>query len=290
MSDIHAGYRSRGLDGAQWLARAIDDLDRNLRAIDYGLTLGDITHSGDRRSLRRYLDLRDKSGVPRWLELAGNHEHHHGGIAHYRELVGEPAPALHLDGNIAWILVSDEDKHCPGELSRSSREWLRKTLEQHRDKVIILCSHQPPPRTVRRSDERIFSLRPRGAIAEIIERHPIALHLCGHEHHRPYGSDCIAASHGTVVINVASINHAYDTDESASVLLEIEDDAKQIVARRRSHDRRAFRRRYEIRVPLPTRISLDSPVPAAARKRRQSVSRDGTECRSTRRRRRDPRP
>lgn len=192
MSDLHIGIKSRGIDGAQWLTRAIDDLNRNLGSIDYGLTLGDITHDGDRRSLIEYLELRDKSRVPRWFELAGNHDHHRDGIANYGDLVRAPASYTFIDGNVAWIFVSAENNACPGDMSRASLRWLREQLAEHQDKVIILCSHQLPPHTVRRSNEYIFSMQPRNEIAGILESHPIALHLCGHEHHSPYSSGCIA--------------------------------------------------------------------------------------------------
>lgn len=256
MSDLHLGIKSCGLDGAEWLARAVDDLDDNFRTIDYGLTLGDITHYGDRRSLTRYLELRDKSSIPTWFELAGNHEHHKGGIANFTELVRAPVPYIHIDGNVVWIFLSDENKHRPGHLSERSRQWLSEKLELHRNKVVILCSHQSPPHTVRRSDEDFFSLHPRAEISKILDSHPVALHLCGHEHHHPYDKGCIYQRVGTSVINVASINHAYETDGSGSLLIELVDGARQIVARRRSHDRSAFRKRFEVRVPLRKRISL----------------------------------
>ena len=67
MSDIHIGMTADGQDGATWLGRSLDDIKRNVEAIDYGLTLGDITHNGDSKSLRKYLALRDGSVVPRWF-------------------------------------------------------------------------------------------------------------------------------------------------------------------------------------------------------------------------------
>jgi hypothetical protein len=256
MSDVHVGLPAHGLDGAQWLSRAIDDLDRNVGPFDYGLTLGDITHGGDRRSLVEYLRRRNRSRIQRWFELAGNHDHHRDGIAHYQELVRSTAPYCFVDGNIAWFFLSDENNHRPGHVSEQSSQWLRKQLESHRDKVVVVCSHQLPPDTVRRSDEHIFRLLPRDEISDILERFPIALHLCGHEHHRPYSNACVATEHGTTVINVASINRAYDTGDSASLVLEFEDGAREIVARRRSHDRQTFQQRFEVRIPLQTRIAL----------------------------------
>jgi hypothetical protein len=288
MSDLHLGYRSRGLDGARWFARALDDLDRNVRSIDYALTLGDITHDGDRGSLSRYLELRDRSTITDWFELAGNHEHHRGGIAHYQELVGSSAPYLHIDGNMVWLFVSDDNKHCSGIVSEHSREWLHERLARHRDKVIILCTHQPPPDTVRRSDEHYFSLHPHGAVTEILERYPIALHVCGHEHHRPYGRGCISEGGETPVINVASINHAYETGDSGSMILEIEDGGKEIIARRRNHDRHRYRQRFEVRIPLRTRVSLTSRT--RWQSARRSVLSSRIASRIIRPERLDPRP
>jgi predicted phosphodiesterase len=260
MSDIHVGRRADGLDGAGWLSCGFDDLERNLEPIDYGMTLGDITHHGDRASLTKYLEMRDRSAIPRWFELAGNHEYWGRGIRHYQSLVGPADPYCVVDGNIAWVLLSDERNHPAGSITNSSYRWLSETMERHRDKIIVFCSHQPPANTVRRSDQDMFCLHPRDKVRDLFSRLPIALSLSGHEHHRPYSKGNIARKGGTTFINVASMTHAYGTGSSASLVLELEEGATEAVARRRNHDRARFSTDFEVRIPLGKRIELASDV------------------------------
>ena len=75
MSDIHIGRKENGLDGAEWLSQALLDLEKNVDPINYGITLGDITQNGDHNSLAKYVELRNRSSISQWFELAGNHEY-----------------------------------------------------------------------------------------------------------------------------------------------------------------------------------------------------------------------
>lgn len=256
MSDIHIGLRSDDRDGEGWLAATLEDLEEHAETIHYGLTLGDITHHGDRASLKRYLSLRAESRIPRWYELAGNHEHRGGGIRHYRDLIGDTAPYCVIDGNVAWFFLSDERARIPGNMTDRSYRWLRENIALHREKIVVLCSHQIPPNTIRRSSEDIFCIHPRKKVTELFSDFPIDLSLCGHEHHRPYSKGSMARLDGTSYINVASVSHAYGTGTSASTILELEDGSDEIVVRRRHHDRAEFLGEFRTNVPLSKRIRL----------------------------------
>lgn len=256
MSDIHIGKYSRGLDGAEWLARAYSELDRNNELMDYGLTLGDITHHGDCHGLQKYLKLRDKSQIPKWFELAGNHEYRRENIKYYRQLVRNPAPYSIVDGNIVWLLVSDENDLAPGNISTHSLRWLEKKLVQHQDKIVILCTHQIPSNTVRRSNEGKFCLQPRKAVSRILSYPQIALSLFGHEHHSPYTNENKARKNGTTFINAASVSHAYGTEASGSLVLELRQGDTKIIARRRNHDRQIFQQEFDAIIPLHTDIKF----------------------------------
>ena len=257
MSDIHVGRVADDQDGAVWLGHSMDDIRRHVDAVDYGLTLGDITHEGDRASLERYLALRDRSNVPRWFQLAGNHEYRNGGIRHYLELIGDTRPYLFVDGNIVWIFLSDERKRVSGNLTYHSYLWIKENLDKHRDKIIVFCSHQLPPNTLRRSDEAIFCIHPTKWITELLTEYPITLYLCGHEHHQPYSGENILIRDGTTYINVASVNHAYGTGASGSLILEFEEGAHHIIARRRNHDAQSFEKARRISIPTAKSIALD---------------------------------
>ncbi len=256
MSDLHIGRPAEGMDGAGWLARGFADIKENLRRVDYGLTLGDLTHNGDGASLETYLRIRDEHPTPRWFELAGNHEYHSDGIGRFKKLVRDTEPYCHIDGNVAWYFLSAESGACAGHVSAERRRWLRRNLTANADRINIVCSHHPPPDTTRRSDESIFYLHPRRKIREILSSFPIALWLSGHEHHRPYSSGNLVFKNGTACINVASISHAYGTEASGSLVLDIDDGQREIVARRRDHDNREFRKEFSLRIPLARTVRL----------------------------------
>lgn len=256
MSDIHIGRRADDLDGSAWLTRSLSDLEQHVRNIDYGLTLGDITHDGDRKSIETYLRIRENAKMPRWFDIAGNHEHRHEGIQHFKALIRDTAPFCHMDGNIAWFFVSDESGSTAGEISAESYRWLVRHIQANADKNIILCSHQPPPDTIRRSSESVFCLHPREKIRDMVASLPIDLWLCGHEHHRPYSSANIVRENGTTCINVASLSHAYGTRSSGSVVLEMRNRHRDIVARRRDHDRSRYMDDFTYSVPLEHPVRL----------------------------------
>lgn len=160
MSDLHIGKVQDGLDGYEWLARALVDLKENVGPISYGLTLGDISQNGDRDSILKYIKLRDACTIPQWIELAGNHEYYKQGITNYTSLIRSTEPSLFIDGNIAWFFISDEENSRIGNMSPQTCRWLKKNIQIHKDKTIIVCSHQLPANTIRRSDEDVFCLHP----------------------------------------------------------------------------------------------------------------------------------
>lgn len=115
--------------------------------------------------------------------------------------------------------------------------------------------HEKPP-PIHPNDRRDRHIRPAERIAAIIEKFDIAVWMSGHEHHTPYTPKHIARVDKTTYINVASMSHAYNSGSSESFLLEFVPGTKQIVARRRKHDTKAFIPEYEVTIPLKHRIEL----------------------------------
>jgi len=255
-SDLHIGHSWKGIDGADWFEAALADIFWNVGPVSHAISLGDITHEGDRASFTRYKALRSASDIPRWFEIAGNHDHWNRGIRHYRRLLGSPGPYLHVDGNVAWFLVSTENSDCAGHISRKSIRWLERNLTRHSDKIRIVCTHQPPYNTIRRSSESDFCLHPRWKIRNLVKDRKIDLLLCGHEHHEPYAEGCLGSLGGTALVNAASTSHAYGTGSSESLIIEFVEGGNVIRVRRRRHDTEAWAKEFEVEVPLETRISL----------------------------------
>lgn len=251
MSDLHIGNAHDGLDGSDSLALAFDDLRHHaIGPISYGLMLGDVSQHGDRASVEKYVALRNAGPVPHWFELAGNHDHNNSGIAHFEALVRSTAPHLFLDGNIAWIFLSDEKSSRQGEITPETLKWLSQTLGELDGKNVIVCSHQLVADTVRHSDEDSYCLFPKEKVVDLLQRFPVDLWLCGHEHHGPYSRACCSRKGNTTFLNIASMSRLYNTGASESFVLELADGARELVARRRNHETASYVPAFEFRIPL----------------------------------------
>ena len=249
LSDAHVGRVEDGLDGAEWLAKACQDMQGI--PVDHAFFLGDLTQNGTEEELKSFLAARKDSG---------NHEYHRGKAEAYDKLIRSRDPYRVIDGNVAWFMLSDEKPGVPGDLSEETCDWLEAELATHADKTVIVCSHQLVRDTIHKSDHRQRHIHPSERLAEIIGKSKIDLWMCGHEHHSPYTTDRIARKEGTTYINVASVSHAYNTKASQSFVLEFAEGAREIVARRRQHDTGGQTPGPdcpEIRVPLRHAIEME---------------------------------
>lgn len=256
ISDLHIGREADGHDGSVWLESALQDYRENLPDVDHGLVLGDLTQQGDAASLDKYIALRDASSISHWRELAGNHEYYNKGVTNFCSKIGSTAPSMMDLGTVVIFFISDEANSRQGEVKDESLKWLREKMEANKDKDLIVCSHQLVANTVRKSNEGVFILHPKKEIARLIEDFPVVLWMCGHEHHAPYSEDSVVEKNGTVFMNVASMNHAYKTGQSASWVLELNAGEKILIARRRNHDKKMFEPEYERRIPLRNAVQL----------------------------------
>jgi hypothetical protein len=225
-------------------------MQENHADIAYAMTLGDITHGGSEQQLRNYITVRHASGIKTWYEVAGNHEYLSGKAEGYQKLVRNTDPYSVVDGNLVWIFLSDEKPGVQGDLTPTSCDWLEAELARHKDRNIIVCSHQGVKDTTIKTDHPQRHIHPADRIAAIIEKSGIALWMSGHEHHSLYSAKHIARVNDTTFINVASMSHAYKTGSSQSHLLEFAPGAKEITARRREHDSRKFLPEFETIIPL----------------------------------------
>lgn len=254
-SDIHIGLEEDGSDGEVWLLTALSDLT-SLGPISYALVLGDIAQNGMVHEFQKYRAIREHSSIPKWYELIGNHEYFNWDIASYYSIVCPYTSYVVCDGNVLWIMLSDELEGPEGNISDKTFVWLIDQLSQNQDKIIIVCTHQCVYSTVRDSTEGTMYIFPKEMIAEILSRFRIDLWLCGHQHYYPYASQDIFTDGKTTFINVSSLHHAYNTQMSNSVIIDLNQNTQQITAYRRSHDHQAFDNEFIVSVPLPFPINL----------------------------------
>jgi len=268
-ADSHVGLVHDGKDGADWLALALADLKRNVKPCDYALGLGDLTHNaGAEAELRGYLKVRDAAGLPAWYELAGNHDFGAIPAGRWAELIKRPRNYAVVDGNAVWLLISARQGKSEGRVSRAVGNWLLAQAQAHRDRNVIVCSHQAVYKTVAGSGGEETYLMHRGFVQRIIDRARIDLWLCGHIHGGRRNRRYIVRRGRTTFINVASVNHAYGTGAAHGCVLEMAGGAKTLLARCRHHDRARYLPDQQATVPMPHSWKFDGKptvVPAKVR-------------------------
>jgi len=251
-ADSHIGLVHDGKDGAEWMAVGLDDLRRNVRGIDYALALGDITdHAGAEEEIKTYVKVRAAAGLPAWYELAGNHDFGAIPAGHWARYVRKPRNYTLLDGNAAWLLISARQGKSEGRINRATGEWLKREAHRHRDKNVIVCTHQAVYRTVDGSGGGETYIMHRGYVRSIIAKVRIDLWLCGHIHGGRRNRRYVARGERTTYVNVASLNHAYGTRAANAYVLEMPQGARTMIARCRDHDRGAYLPDQEVRIEMP---------------------------------------
>ena len=260
LADAHIGLKADHLDGAEWLSRAFNDIRENILPIDYALFLGDMVHEGTKKFLEIYIELRKRSGIVKWFELAGNHDYGINELNNYELLIRSSKPYSFIDGNIVWFFLSDEAPNAPGNISDATCQWLKESIARHQNKIIIVCSHQLVYDTVFASLITSRYIHPKEKLSEVLSESTVDLWLCGHAHFKPYSQEAIVRKANTTFINVASLSHAYGTKESQSFILEFINNEKKIMCRRRVHDNKSFSDKFEVEIPLRCTINFNNSL------------------------------
>lgn len=275
-SDAHIGLdgpNNDNRDGWEWLDLAVKDVRENLLPLDFVLSLGDLTNKGTDEQLSKYVEVREHAGFGPWYEMAGNHDYWAFHRGSWQQHVSLPQHAVLLDGNMAWILCSVELDGAAGRLSRKTFNWLKETIYQHKDRNVIVCTHQPIHDSVANSRKEWRSLfvyedtgKPYelGHITEeqfreverMLDEVRADLWLCCHAHSGPRTAQWCVKKGRTTVMNVASICHAYGTQASRSFVMEFKAGARTIEAKSRNHDKGAFEPEFTVAVPLPHPVEL----------------------------------
>jgi len=268
LADAHIGREIDGRDGDAWLAMAIDDVRRRFPPVDYALFLGDMTARYEAEEFRKYVRLRDGSGIRWWYEIAGNHDFHGTETGDYQRIIRAPLRYTMVDGNTAFIFFSAERGRAAGLLGEETAAWLADRLARHQGRNVVVCAHQAVHNTVARSDDFERYLHPHEVVADLLSRYRVDLWLSGHTHSRPRLVADAAVMDGTTHINVASVSHVYNTEASNSFLLEMTPGSRVMRARCREHDAGRWRREFEVKARFPFPFDF-GPLPDRAMPRRR---------------------
>ncbi|HRX15616.1 MAG TPA: metallophosphoesterase [Spirochaetota bacterium] len=121
---------------------AIDDV-RSLPFVpDMAIVAGDINHRQSSDMYWNWIkDLRKKTGITYWFEIAGNHDNHD--IETYKRQSGKPLHYTVRCGNLLFIFLSDETKKANTIISDDVFEWWKNIVINNQDSIIITVTHAP---------------------------------------------------------------------------------------------------------------------------------------------------
>ncbi|MBA4389223.1 MAG: hypothetical protein C0404_14715 [Verrucomicrobia bacterium] len=270
-ADAHIGLsgpQNDNRDGWEWLESAIIDVRDHLLPLDFVLSLGDLTNKGTDEQLAKYAEVRSRAGFAKWYEMAGNHDYWAFLRGSWQKHASLPQHAVLVDGNVVWILSSVELDGASGRISQKTFDWLKKTIDLHRDKNVIVCTHQPLYDTVTNSKKEwrsVFVWKDDGhpyeigrvtedqlrAVERMLDEVRVDLWLCSHAHSGPRDPNWCVRRGRTTILNVASICHAYGTQASRSFLFELENGSNILKARNRHHEKSCFAPEFSLDLQLP---------------------------------------
>ncbi len=266
-SDIHIGFNDINVDGVVF-KNALTDAEKCTESIDYALALGDLVQRGMRNEFEKYCAVRNSSSIKQWYELAGNHEFD--GMQDFYSLINKNRTYAVIDGNVVWVLISDEGPDSEGQIGNLTFQWIKNTITKHQDKNIIVCTHQLVRNTVRpRSESHSYFDRAGDYVVNgstgILDTLRVDLWLNGHQHYFKYDPTVDMAVRTypkgtTTFINVSSLNFNYNTGESQSFILSMTEGTKSIMAKRRIHDRGIFDAKSTKAISLPYTLKFSKPI------------------------------
>lgn len=161
---------------------AVDDFNLHTSNVHMALVAGDILNSASEEGFDWYLKARSKSYITVWNEIAGNHDVKPDGGALFRKKIGKFNKTI-PHGNILFILVSDEDGTKPTVISDENFEWWKKTVENNRDKILVVVTHAPlEGSSIVFSGLRARQITNSKRFTEVLKKERVDLWLSGHTH------------------------------------------------------------------------------------------------------------
>jgi Icc protein len=207
ISDIHLvapGAISKGMDSAERLQWALDDLAANHANAELCVLLGDLA---DHAEAEAYRTLRGMLATVRTpvVTLLGNHDDR----ATY--LAETPEAEIDADGFVQAVrdtpmgrlifLDTAETGYVTGHLCARRQAWLSARLEEAADTPVYLFMHHPPFDTGAKVDQLKF--KDGDALAALIASHGQVRHIAAGHTHRI----CGGAWRGTAFSNLGSTTY-----------------------------------------------------------------------------------
>jgi len=216
LSDIHLvpeGQLSNGLDTAERLRLAIDDINRDHADADFCLLAGDLADRGEAEAYERLKSLLVPLSVPVHVTL-GNHDNRPVFLESFAEAEadenGHVNKVIDLKGYRIIVLDSSEPGKVSGILCDQRLEWLQARLDESRDRPVIVVLHHHANDLFLPVDE--IKLEEAEKFIAVLKTHPdIRQVIAGHVHITTTGLyhgipfTTLAGSHYSVSAHLTSV-------------------------------------------------------------------------------------
>ncbi|KJS00246.1 MAG: hypothetical protein VR65_08935 [Desulfobulbaceae bacterium BRH_c16a] len=232
--------------------QAIDDINDHVDQVDLAVIAGDLLKSRSREEdFAWFLATRNRSKVPDWYEIAGNHDVRSG--ARFRRYFTSPPHYAVEVGNVLLLLISDESPASRTELSDETFRWWRDMVIAYQSRIIITVTHgqlsgsgllgsSVPSRQIAGSER----------FEKVLKAQRVAIWASGHSH-LPQGLPGTVSLReefgGTCFVNVSSIGEGPFMDSQSRFFI-FEDGSDRVRIRSRNHSKGRFDRSLDLELRL----------------------------------------
>lgn len=243
--------------------QAIEDVNDYTGRVTLAVIAGDLLRSRSKGpAFEWFLTQRNRSKVPYWYEIAGNHDVRSGDI--FYQYFPNPLFYGVEIGNITILLLSDQSVASKTEISDEAFFWWRKQVEENQDRIIVTVTHAH----LRNSGLLGAAIKSRriegsGRFERVLRGSRVALWVSGHSHlpHGLAGTISIREKlRGTCFVNVSSIDSGAFMDSQSRFFI-FSEDSDIVWIRSRNHTTKRFEPSLDYPVLLEKRFTWDGSPP-----------------------------
>ncbi len=192
ISDLHLvprGQTSKGINTANRLRRALDDLLENHSDAAFCVLCGDLCDHGDVAAYEHLHEILEGFAIPLQY-MIGNHDDRDNFISVFGRLALDESGFVQssLDiGDSRFVFCDTFETGCvDGRMCEARLEWLDRTLGETADRSALVFFHHPPFRIGTMLDK--LRLTDQAAVSDVLCRHGNVRHIfAGHTHRASSG-------------------------------------------------------------------------------------------------------
>lgn len=242
---------------------AIEDINKNIRDIDFAVVLGDIVNDAEEEDFDWYLSTKPSSYVKEWYEIAGNHDMKLNRGEGYKKKIRKDFYYSVLQGNILFIFMSNEARGKPTYISDETFNWWRNLVVNNQDKIIVVVTHAP----LDGSGISFSSMSDRQVIDSerftgVLKDYRADMWLSGHLHLPHSFTNNIVVKkeyHGTIFVNISSIRtELWGLKDSESRIITFACGSDKVFIRSRNHNKERYEKNIDVLFQLSKEYKCES--------------------------------